>query len=86
MRQVDYYQSILNENKNGYDELYTEEDPYILTALIWSWLDHLKEPILREQEINILLKNFPTKSIGSSFRMQDFEENIINWKELDKVI
>ena len=42
MRQVDYYQSVLNEDKNGYDELYTEEDPYILTALIWSWLDHLK--------------------------------------------
>ncbi len=74
----------MNENTNGYDELTSEEDPFVLTALLWSWIDHLKEPILREQEIIILFKYL----INRKTREREYEKydyRMLNWKEIDKV-
>ena len=33
---------IINEEKDGFAELKEEEDPYVLTALIWQFLDNLQ--------------------------------------------
>jgi hypothetical protein len=66
-------------NKNS-DETYTnlseEKNPKVLVALIWSWLDHLQLPVLREQEI-IVLKNSAQKNT--------YDEKIYKWDELDRV-
>jgi hypothetical protein len=56
----------------------------VLTGLIWSWIDHLKEPVLREQEIIILFKNLEHHR-GSSREYGKYENRLLNWKELDKV-
>jgi len=34
--------TLINEEKDGFDELKNEEDPFVLTALLWSWLDNLR--------------------------------------------
>ena len=51
-----------------------ESDPSVLIALIWSWLNQLDQPVLNDQNINILIKRDDNGNI-----MQ------INWKDLDKV-
>ncbi|CAF0712023.1 unnamed protein product [Brachionus calyciflorus] len=71
MKNVIYYQNLLNDSNDGYLELSKEENPFVLSALIWSWLDHLKEPVLRDQEINILLNNFSEN--GSNFETANWE-------------
>lgn len=51
-----------------------ESDPSVLIALIWSWLNQLDQPVLNDQNINILLKGDDNGNKMS-----------INWKDLDKV-
>jgi hypothetical protein len=51
-----------------------ESDPSVLIALIWSWLNQLDQPVLNDQNINILIK-----------RDDNGNKMPINWKDLDKV-
>lgn len=62
-----------------------ESDPVVLAGLIWTWLDHLKAPTLKEQEINILFKGIPQESpISSNKSLRKLSERP-NWTELDNV-
>ena len=49
----------------------------------------IKEPVLRDQEINILLRNYPTRLskvvLDSDLKFEDFQKTLINWKDIDKV-
>lgn len=65
------------------DDLFNEEDPLILSALIWSWIVELKEPILRDQELNILLKEYSNNTQFSSNFKLDMDK--VNWNDLDQV-
>jgi hypothetical protein len=89
------FKHLVNEINEGYDEISTEFDPYVLVALIWSWLDQLKEPVLKTQEIYILFKYLP-QTIFNDMENDDLDSflasrstfrasEIINWKELDQV-
>lgn len=75
----------INENNDGLLDIEYEQDPLVLSALIWSWIVELNEPILRDQELNILLKEYPNNyaQYPSNFK---FEMDKINWTGLDKVI
>lgn len=42
-------QAQLNKG-GGWERLCTERDPFILTGLMWSWLEQLKEPVISCQE------------------------------------
>lgn len=42
-------QAQLNQG-GGWERLCTERDPFILTGLMWSWLEQLKEPVISPQE------------------------------------
>lgn len=42
-------QAQLNQG-GGWERLCTERDPFILTGLMWSWLEQLKEPVISRQE------------------------------------
>jgi hypothetical protein len=70
----------VNETTEGMDELMDESDPSVLIALIWSWLSQLDQPVLNDQAINILLKNYLNGySSGTKNKVP------LNWKDLDKV-
>eukprot|EP00066_Takifugu_rubripes_P011608 XP_011600874.1 PREDICTED: protein tyrosine phosphatase domain-containing protein 1 [Takifugu rubripes] len=43
------WQAQLNQG-GGWERLCTERDPFILTGLMWSWLEQLKEPVISRQE------------------------------------
>lgn len=42
-------QAQLNKG-GGWERLCMERDPFILTGLMWSWLEQLKEPVISLQE------------------------------------
>ncbi|XP_074537257.1 protein tyrosine phosphatase domain-containing protein 1 [Halichoeres trimaculatus] len=43
-----YWQAELNQG-GGWERLCSERDPFILTGLMWSWLEQLKEPVISTQ-------------------------------------
>lgn len=75
MRNVLEYQRIVNEENDGYAILYEENSPSVLAAMIWTWIDHLREPIIRDQEVSFLLSYYRENSKSES-----------NWDTLDKAV
>ena len=41
----------------GWERLCMERDPFILTGLMWAWLEQLKEPVISIQEAKALDPN-----------------------------
>lgn len=46
-------QAELNQG-GGWERLCMERDPFVLTGLMWTWLGHLKEPVISIQEAKSL--------------------------------
>ncbi|XP_060554656.1 protein tyrosine phosphatase domain-containing protein 1-like isoform X2 [Ruditapes philippinarum] len=57
-------QKSLNETDNSWTQLSTEGDAHVLGLLLWDWLDQLKEPVLRVQDLSILLNWIDEPLIG----------------------
>ncbi|XP_017548310.1 protein tyrosine phosphatase domain-containing protein 1 [Pygocentrus nattereri] len=51
------WQTELNSREGAWERLCLERDPLVLSALMWSWLEQLKEPILTEADIEMLTGN-----------------------------
>ncbi|XP_072327309.1 protein tyrosine phosphatase domain-containing protein 1 [Scyliorhinus torazame] len=66
----------LNENEGAWGRLATEEDPRILSTLMWSWLEHLKEPVLGSEDVVTLLSK-PTAK-GTPWNLEKCQEETIN--------
>ncbi|XP_008412303.1 protein tyrosine phosphatase domain-containing protein 1 [Poecilia reticulata] len=47
------WQEDMNQG-SAWERLCTERDPFILTGLMWSWLEHLKEPIISIKDVEAL--------------------------------
>ncbi|XP_041654678.1 protein tyrosine phosphatase domain-containing protein 1 [Cheilinus undulatus] len=47
------WQADLNQG-GGWERLCSERDPFILSGLMWSWLEQLKEPVISVQEATAL--------------------------------
>ncbi|XP_031695448.1 protein tyrosine phosphatase domain-containing protein 1 [Anarrhichthys ocellatus] len=47
------WQAELNQG-GGWERLFMERDPFILTGLMWAWLEQLKEPVISVQEAKAL--------------------------------
>ncbi|XP_070558696.1 protein tyrosine phosphatase domain-containing protein 1-like isoform X2 [Ptychodera flava] len=54
---VDAFQNDLNATSAAWNILSTEEDPYVLCGLMYSWLEHLKEPVLSVQDLHNLVEH-----------------------------
>ncbi|KAM6925373.1 protein tyrosine phosphatase domain-containing protein 1 [Xenentodon cancila] len=52
-RKVVVWQGELNQG-GAWERLCMERDPFILTGLMWSWLEQLKEPVISIQEVKAL--------------------------------
>ncbi|XP_040050251.1 protein tyrosine phosphatase domain-containing protein 1 isoform X3 [Gasterosteus aculeatus] len=50
---VSAWQAELNQG-GGWERLCTERDPFVLTGLMWAWLEQLREPVISVQEAKAL--------------------------------
>ncbi|KAJ7316824.1 hypothetical protein JRQ81_002986 [Phrynocephalus forsythii] len=56
-QKVEIWQKELNSQNGAWDKIGTERDPFILSSLMWSWIEQLKEPLLSKNDIDVLSKN-----------------------------
>ncbi|XP_064605201.1 protein tyrosine phosphatase domain-containing protein 1-like isoform X2 [Liolophura sinensis] len=54
----------LNASDKAWQQLSEENDPLVLSGLLWDWLNHLKEPVLRAQDISTLLDHVDDPDVG----------------------
>lgn len=52
-----YGQKELNSQNGAWDKISAERDPFILSGLMWSWIEQLKEPILTKDDVAVLASN-----------------------------
>ncbi|XP_033746120.1 protein tyrosine phosphatase domain-containing protein 1-like [Pecten maximus] len=52
---ADKHEMNLNERDDAWSQLAQETDPAVVSLVLWEWLDQLKEPILRTQDLKSLL-------------------------------
>ncbi|XP_003725586.1 protein tyrosine phosphatase domain-containing protein 1 [Strongylocentrotus purpuratus] len=55
-QRVESLQHNLNQSQSAWKIVATEEDPFVLAALMWSWLEHLKEPVLQGKDVEKLVE------------------------------
>ncbi|XP_051513224.1 protein tyrosine phosphatase domain-containing protein 1-like isoform X1 [Myxocyprinus asiaticus] len=55
-------QDELNLSECGWATLVMEADPVVLTTLLWTWLDKLKDPILHKDDIERLTSTWPAQN------------------------
>ncbi|XP_076468924.1 protein tyrosine phosphatase domain-containing protein 1-like [Babylonia areolata] len=53
---ADYIEAQLNETDSAWAMLAEEDNPNVLSAVFWDWLDQLKEPVLRKQDLVLILE------------------------------
>ncbi|XP_062979454.1 protein tyrosine phosphatase domain-containing protein 1 [Elgaria multicarinata webbii] len=54
---VEMWQKELNSQNGAWDKICAERDPFILSNLMWSWIEQLKEPLLNKNDVDVLAKN-----------------------------
>ncbi|XP_044307226.1 protein tyrosine phosphatase domain-containing protein 1 [Varanus komodoensis] len=54
---VETWQKELNSQNGAWDKICAENDPFILSSLMWSWIEQLKEPLLNKNDVDVLAKN-----------------------------
>ncbi|XP_071492096.1 protein tyrosine phosphatase domain-containing protein 1-like [Diadema antillarum] len=56
-QRVESLQRNLNQSESAWKIITTEEDPFVISALMWSWLEQLKEPLLKEEDMETLMED-----------------------------
>ncbi|XP_060127439.1 protein tyrosine phosphatase domain-containing protein 1 isoform X3 [Zootoca vivipara] len=56
-QKVEMWQKELNSQNGAWDRICGETDPFILSSLMWSWIEQLKEPLLTKNDVDVLAKN-----------------------------
>ncbi|XP_068172267.1 protein tyrosine phosphatase domain-containing protein 1 [Antennarius striatus] len=51
---VSLWQTELNSREGAWERLCLERDPLVLSGLMWSWLEQLKEPVISGEDIKAL--------------------------------
>ncbi|XP_045931143.1 protein tyrosine phosphatase domain-containing protein 1 isoform X2 [Micropterus dolomieu] len=51
---VSIWQTELNSREGAWERLCMERDPLVLSCLMWSWLEQLKDPIISSEDIKAL--------------------------------
>ncbi|XP_060714245.1 protein tyrosine phosphatase domain-containing protein 1 isoform X1 [Tachysurus vachellii] len=54
---ISMWQTELNCREGAWERLCIERDPLLLSALMWSWLEQLKEPIITKKDVEALHHN-----------------------------
>uniref|UniRef100_A0A3Q3NMN3 Protein tyrosine phosphatase domain-containing protein 1 n=1 Tax=Mastacembelus armatus TaxID=205130 RepID=A0A3Q3NMN3_9TELE len=51
---VSEWQTELNSREAAWERLCMERDPLVLSCLMWSWLEQLRDPVISREDINVL--------------------------------
>ncbi|XP_047439762.1 protein tyrosine phosphatase domain-containing protein 1 isoform X2 [Mugil cephalus] len=51
---VSEWQTELNSKEGAWEKLCTERDPLVLSCLMWSWLEQLKDPVISSDDMKAL--------------------------------
>ncbi|XP_071350685.1 protein tyrosine phosphatase domain-containing protein 1 [Trachinotus anak] len=51
---VSMWQTELNSREGAWERLCMERDPLVLSSLMWSWLEQLKDPVISSEDIKAL--------------------------------
>ncbi|XP_062842803.1 protein tyrosine phosphatase domain-containing protein 1 [Trichomycterus rosablanca] len=54
---ISTWQTELNSREGAWERLYLERDPLLLSSLMWSWLEQLKEPVITKEDVEELTSN-----------------------------
>ncbi|XP_016069812.1 PREDICTED: protein tyrosine phosphatase domain-containing protein 1 isoform X2 [Miniopterus natalensis] len=54
-RKVEIWQKELNSRDGAWERICGERDPFILCSLMWSWVEQLKEPVITQEDVNMLV-------------------------------
>ncbi|XP_045695780.1 protein tyrosine phosphatase domain-containing protein 1 isoform X4 [Phyllostomus hastatus] len=54
-RKVEMWQKELNSRNGAWERICGEKDPFILCSLMWSWVEQLKEPVITQEDMNMLV-------------------------------
>ncbi|KAK3536641.1 hypothetical protein QTP86_015442 [Hemibagrus guttatus] len=54
---ISVWQTELNCREGAWERLCIEHDPLLLSALMWSWLEQLKEPVITKNDVEALCQN-----------------------------
>ncbi|XP_024916036.1 protein tyrosine phosphatase domain-containing protein 1 isoform X2 [Cynoglossus semilaevis] len=54
---VSQWQTELNSKEGAWERLCIERDPLVLSSLMWSWLEQLKDPVISSEDIKALTEN-----------------------------
>lgn len=54
---VSVWQMELNSREGAWERLCNERDPVVLSLLMWSWLEQLKEPVITKDDVETLSGN-----------------------------
>lgn len=54
---VSEWQTELNSREGTWDRLCLERDPLVLSSLMWSWLEQLREPVISQEDVKTLQEN-----------------------------
>ncbi|XP_015208626.2 protein tyrosine phosphatase domain-containing protein 1 [Lepisosteus oculatus] len=57
LRRAALLQGELNGNEGAWAMLAVEPDPRVLSYLLWSWLEQLKEPVLKSADLELLVSS-----------------------------
>ncbi|XP_074533323.1 protein tyrosine phosphatase domain-containing protein 1 [Halichoeres trimaculatus] len=57
-------QEELNSSDSGWALLVTESDPRVLSCLLWTWLDRLREPVLSAEDVDRLINQENRKPLS----------------------
>ncbi|XP_071808285.1 protein tyrosine phosphatase domain-containing protein 1-like [Asterias amurensis] len=67
-RRVDSLQQNINRSTSAWEIVSTEEDPFVLSMLLWSWLEHLQKPFLSKADIKKLETDFDEDEPAVAFK------------------
>ncbi|KAM6214490.1 protein tyrosine phosphatase domain-containing protein 1 [Rhynchocyon petersi] len=54
-RKVEMWQKELNSRDGAWEKIRSEQDPFILCSLMWSWVEQLKEPVITKEDVDMLV-------------------------------
>ncbi|XP_051528783.1 protein tyrosine phosphatase domain-containing protein 1-like isoform X1 [Myxocyprinus asiaticus] len=54
---VSLWQTELNSREGAWERLCTERDAVVLSTLMWSWLEQLKEPVITKKDVETLAED-----------------------------
>ncbi|KAG7472863.1 hypothetical protein MATL_G00113730 [Megalops atlanticus] len=57
------WQRELNSGEGGWEGVCSERDPFVLSGLMWSWLEQLKEPVLSRGDVRALGEHNPHQAL-----------------------